>query len=187
MKSQSSSDTLPFLEKPGPLRIYGLYADTASHLLSMEVLKNLARNCLPVCPLEPVWWSFEMVESAGGPESAAEAAMDADMLWCAMPAFDHVPEAVKNCLHAWSTRPGKDEGALVVLLRCPSDYDIERSPARICLSQLALANDIKLFVGRFDRDYGALIKSAPGKPVQKVGKPSLSGSEKGQMRLGLNE
>lgn len=137
------------------LKVVGVFADLPAHVLATSLLRNVTRNCSTVCKLDSAWWSFDMLTSASVRETATRAAADADMIWCSTYACEALPERVRVWVDAWTESRDKSDAALVALLRCPSNYKVEHSPARAYLSQAAEAAGIELFVQRFDCAYSA--------------------------------
>jgi hypothetical protein len=139
-------------EKDLPLNIAAVYADQPTRSLATGVLRNLARNCAPVCEIHSEWWSFESLDAAAEREVAACAAADADMIWCATHACEGLPESVRTWAGLWSSYRGEGNRALVVLLRGPSAYRIEQSPSWTYLCWLAERAGTMLFAHRFECD-----------------------------------
>jgi len=135
-----------------PLKIVGVYADLPAHVLATSVLRNVARNCSTVCNLTSVWWSFDMLTSVSVRETASRVAAEADMIWCSTHACEALPDRVTSWMEAWLPHQQASDGALVALLRCPRDYQVEKSPSRAYLIQAAQSAGMELFVQRFDCD-----------------------------------
>lgn len=132
------------------LKIVGVYADLTSHLHATRLLRNVAGSCSTVCKVDPVWWSFDVLTSAFVREAAARAAAEADMIWCSTHACEPLPETVRAWVDAWCEFKGDSDAALVALLRCPPNYNVEHCPTRAYLSQAAQEAGMEIFVQRFD-------------------------------------
>ena len=137
---------------PSLLKVVGVYADLPAHMLGTNVLCNVARNCSAFCKLDTAWWSYEALASASVREAAARAAAEADMVWCSTHACEALPDQVTSWVEAWLPHQQESAGALVALLRCPRDYQVEKSPSRAYLSEAAQSAGMELFVQRFDCD-----------------------------------
>lgn len=173
-------------EDDSPVKIAGVYADAPSHTLAMGVLRNVARNCSPTCKLHSDWWSFDMLEVAAEREAAACAAAAADMIWWAANACEALPESVRRWAELWSAyREG--ECALVVLLRCPSDYAIEQSPSCAYLRWLAQETRAVLFTQRFECGCRRVAEPPPLPSFASGWFPMPSEPERGYARWGINE
>jgi hypothetical protein len=174
-------------EKDSPLKIVGLHADLPSHTLAMTVLRNVSRHSSGVCKLHSDWWSFDMLQAASEREAAARAAAEADMIWCAAPACEALPEAVTTWRDSWLACRNESECALVALLRCPAGYVIERSPSRAYLCRLARATGLELFVQRFECDCRASVEARSQPSMRSDWFPIESRPERGHIRWGINE
>jgi hypothetical protein len=148
----SHLDSLDIAEAAHPLSIVGVYSDLPAYMLATNVLCNVARNCSAVCKLDAAWWSYEALASASEREGAARAAAEADMIWCSTHACEALPERVTKWVEAWLPQQQESNNALVALLRCPRDYQFEKSPSRAYLIQAAQSTSLQLFVRRFNCD-----------------------------------
>jgi hypothetical protein len=143
-----------------PIKVVGVYADLPSHLLAMGVFRNIARQCSAACEFNESWWSFDMLASASMRSTAVGLAAESDMIWCSTHACKALPKPITEWVEAWLPRRSEPAGALVVLLRCPSNYKVEQSPSRAYLEQLARAAAMELFVQRFDCACGVSLNQA---------------------------
>lgn len=176
------------LEEQRPLKVVGVYADLPAHVLGMRILRDVARQCLPVCDIDAAWWSFDTLKSADVHETAARAARDADMIWCSAHACEALPHAVRAWLDNSAQQKRESDAALVALLRCPADYKVEHSPARTYLSRTAQAAGMQLFVQRFDCGCRGLLNSPPTVSVPRFNPESMRHTNCQQFRhWGINE
>lgn len=177
--------TAPLAQSCPALKVVGVYADLPAHVLATSLLRNVARNCSTVCKLDSAWWSFDMLTSASVREAAMRAAAGADMIWCSTHACEALPERVRAWVDAWTESRDESDAALVALLRCPSNYKVEHSPAQAYLSQAAEAAGIDLFVQRFDCACSASLNSPSSVRLQIIDEYD---SESQQVRhWGINE
>jgi hypothetical protein len=112
--------------------------------------RHQPRVCCRACELTSAWWSFDVLASATARETAVCVGTDADMIWCAAHVCEALPEPVRECLDAWSSRRSQPDGAVVALLHCPPGYLLEQSPARTYLYRLARSAGMELFLHTFD-------------------------------------
>lgn len=148
----SCLDSADMTETCPALKVVGVYSDLPAYMLATNVLCNVARNCSAVCKLDAAWWSYEALTSASVRETAVRAAADADMIWCSTHACEALPDGVTSWMEAWLPHQQASDGALVALLRCPLDYQVEKSPSRAHLIQAAQSAGMELFVQRFNCD-----------------------------------
>lgn len=127
-----------------------------------------------------------MLEVAAEREAAACAAADADMVWFAANACESLPEAVRAWAVLWSAYRER-EGALVALLRCPSDYAIEQSPSWAYFRWLANETGSVLFAQRFECDCQRLAEPLPPLSLPSGWLPAQVEPEHGYARWGINE
>jgi len=173
-------------EKDTPVKIVGVYSDLFSQTLGVAVFHRIARKCSRLCQLHSDWWSFDTLEAAPQREAAACAAATADMIWWATNACESLPEGVRAWADLWSGRRER-EGALVALLRCPSDYAIEQSPSWAYVCWLAREARTVLFAQRFECDCRRLARP-PGVPLLVSGwHPVQSEPEPHPLQWGINE
>ncbi len=168
----SHLDSPDIAETAPSLRIVGVYSDLSAYMLATNVLCNVARNCSSVCKLDAAWWSYEALTSASVRETAVRAAADADMIWCSTHACEALPDGVTSWMEAWLPHQQASDSALVALLRCPRDYQVEKSPSRAYLIQAAQSAGMELFVHRFDCDCRQSL-NFPHRALFLTGNPSV--------------
>lgn len=149
-----------------PLKVAGIYADLPAHILAMRVLSDVARQCSSVCEINAAWWSFDTLASVNVRPTAVRLAGDSDMIWFSTHACEALPKPVTEWVEAWLPHRSEPTGALVALLRCPSNYKVEQSPSRAYLEELARATGMELFVQRFDCACDPSLNQPPAAPLQ---------------------
>jgi hypothetical protein len=133
--------------------------------MAMRVLRSVTRQCSPVCEINATWWSFDTLKSVDAHLTAAQAASEADMVWCSTHGCKPLPHAVRAWLDHSTRQKRESDAALVALLRCPPGYKIEQSPARSYLARTAQAAGLEFFVHRLDCGCRGLLKAPATVPV----------------------
>ncbi|MCI0535511.1 MAG: hypothetical protein L0Z50_09795 [Verrucomicrobiales bacterium] len=167
------------------------YADLETRALAMQVNEGLIQQLHREFDFRSAWWSFQVLQEPEIMESAAQAAVEADLIFCSINGSGKLPSAAQAWIDLWLPRRNGGDSALIALLKI-ADADVLRPlPIELYLRDVAQAAKMAFFIKEFDLAVGRHSFASETFEERKAGPqcfpPFSAGQELGTARWGINE
>jgi len=168
-----------------------VYADLEARAIATQVNERFIQQFHQELDFRSAWWSFQVLQEREIMESAAKAAVAADLIFCSTNGSEELPSAAQAWIDLWLPQKNRGDSALIALLRSAHCDDLRPLPAELYLRAVAHAAQMAFFIKEFDlaaeRHPWASETLAERNGLPQFFPPFSAVQEPGIQRWGINE
>jgi len=106
-----------------------VYADLEARAIATQVNERFIQQFHQELDFRSAWWSFQVLQEREIMESAAKAAVAADLIFCSTNGSEELPSAAQAWIDLWLPQKNRGDSALIALLRSAHCDDLRPLPA----------------------------------------------------------